>query len=277
LKKKQSLKWSNLAPFQLKKLIFSKQLSDGEITDVETLIAKTSLGEILKDIVGHIRYPLISGPDLVNIVKPCKVAPEDLYVSALEFVNAPDLVTPSGLQYKERVPLDEDEEEGEEGEEGVKKVSWDKKWMHTTCSLEKKDKVINMNTCTCFCTKGNKFAVKINSGATWLMVGFKNKQQKESGNMTSYDYNQGWFIYGGGGLYGHQASGLAYSNNQNLYGTGNIIGCVYDPKKKTINFWFNGKDMGVAFQDINEKEMFPCVAISGTGQLELVDLPKKSK
>jgi hypothetical protein len=53
-------------------------------------------------LVPHIRYPLISGPDLVNVVKPCKVAPEDLYVAALEFVNAPEHITPNGLQYKER-------------------------------------------------------------------------------------------------------------------------------------------------------------------------------
>ena len=66
------------------------------------LSCTTPLSEIVQNLVPYIRYPLISGPDLVNVVKPCKVAPEDLYVAALEYVNAPEHIIPNGLQYKER-------------------------------------------------------------------------------------------------------------------------------------------------------------------------------
>lgn len=83
----------------------------------------TPLKEILKDLVPHIRYPLISGPDLVNIVRPCQVAPEDLYVAALEYVNAPDLFeNPTGTQYKPREEEENEEETDEEG--GGSKFHW---------------------------------------------------------------------------------------------------------------------------------------------------------
>jgi hypothetical protein len=81
----------------------------------------TPLKEIVQDLVPYIRYPLISGPDLVNVVKPCAVAPEDLYVAALEFVNAPELGVHEGWQYRSR---DEEEVEEDSEESGGSKFHW---------------------------------------------------------------------------------------------------------------------------------------------------------
>lgn len=212
--------------------------------------------DVLKNVLPHIRLPLISSETLVTKIKPTKYFSHEDYLRALEYQIAPEEAKTNDICFIER---------------GSPSPTWDPKWIHTNCTLEQKNKIINMTTCTCFCTKANSFKVKIHSGATWIMVGFKNKQQKESGRMDTYDYAQGYFIYGGGGLYGSRGSGSNSYGSVNLYGNGNIIGATYNPSKKQINFWFNGKDLGVAFDKVEEKELYPCVSVSGNGKLEIVD------
>lgn len=216
-----------------------------------------STKEVLKNVLPHIRLPLIEAEIIMTQIGPKQYFSHDDYLKALEFQISPDDVETKGdISYVQR---------------GSPSPTWDPKWIHTQCTLESKNKIINMTTCTCFCTKANAFKVKIHSGATWIMLGFKNKQQKESGRMDTYDYAQGYFIYGGGGLYGSRGAGSNSYGSVNLYGNNNIIGAVYNPTKKQINFWFNGKDLGVAFDNVNEKELYPCVAVSGNGKLEIVD------
>lgn len=54
------------------------------------------LKEILKNIIPHIRFPLISASELLKIVKPEGVVPKNIYLAALEHNAAPHL-TPKEL------------------------------------------------------------------------------------------------------------------------------------------------------------------------------------
>lgn len=51
------------------------------------------------------------------------------------------------------------------------------------------------------------------------------------------------------------------------YGSGDVVGCLIDlgPDKKSISFFKNGKDQGIAFDDIPGDTYFPAVSLYGNG------------
>jgi hypothetical protein len=58
--------------------------------------------EILKDLIVHVRLPLISSESLIKIVKPTNLVPFDSYLEALEYHVAPEEVKAVGIQFQER-------------------------------------------------------------------------------------------------------------------------------------------------------------------------------
>lgn len=212
------------------------------------------LKQVLVNIMPHLRIPMVGGIFLVKKLKPLNIIPQEEYYKALEFMNFGEFmkIDEKDIIYQGR---------------GDMTPNWDPKFCQNTAKIDKKK--ISFSTGTAFMTKANKFKLKIISGATWLMIGFKNANQRQSSTLSSYDYSQGYYMYGGGGLYGSPGQATSYSC-PSVYGNGNIIGCVFDPVKKTISYSFNGKDYGVAYSNVNEKELYPVINISGNGTLEIV-------
>lgn len=217
-------------------------------------VQKKELSEVLKNLLPHIRLAMVGGPFLVKKIRPLNLFPKQDYNKALEFMAFSEFMTI-------------DEKDPQYSGRGDLLPSWDPKFCQNGAKIDKKK--ITFTTGTCFMTKANKYKIKIISGATWLMIGFKTPQQRQSSNLSSYDYSSGYYMYGGGGLYGSPGQATGYSC-PSVYGNGNIIGVTFDPVKKTISYSFNGKDYGVAYSNVNEKELIPVINISGNGVLEIV-------
>jgi hypothetical protein len=195
----------------------------------------TPLSEVLKNLVPHIRYPLISGPDLVNIVKPCQVAPEDLYVAALEFVNAPDLGEHLGIQYKAR------------GSEDSASFVWSftrTESLNMFAYLDVKNKktmkkvgATNWNNCFAFGSQGFKSGVHyweikidVTQGTSGIYFGVTADVQ------TSY-YTSDIVLGCSGGKYQCTGNDL-YAN------AGDVVGCKLDFKAGQVSFYRGGQPTG---------------------------------
>lgn len=50
----------------------------------------SDLKDVLQNIIPNIRYPLLSPEELINIVKPTKLCPPDLYLQALTYYSCPE-------------------------------------------------------------------------------------------------------------------------------------------------------------------------------------------
>lgn len=61
-----------------------------------------TLQEVCSKVLQHIRYPQISGQDLIKVVKPTGLAPVELYLQAIEYHATPNLVNTNSIQFKER-------------------------------------------------------------------------------------------------------------------------------------------------------------------------------
>jgi hypothetical protein len=74
---------------------------------------------------------------------------------------------------------------------------------------------------------------------------------------------------GGGGSFGTQP-------NNTFSHVGQVIGVVYDVKKKTISFHLNGKDCGVAFENVDDEEFHPAIYCGHGGcRIKIHDTPKQ--
>jgi hypothetical protein len=50
------------------------------------------------------------------------------------------------------------------------------------------------------------------------------------------------------------------------YGTGFVVGCLYDLTAATISYFVNGHEIGVAFRNVHEAPLYPTVGLNTTGE-----------
>jgi hypothetical protein len=234
----------------------------------------TPLSEIVKDLVPYIRYPLISGPDLVNVVKPCQVAPEDLYVAALEYVNAPDIGVHVGSQFKARDEVDA-EEEDEEGGSGKWNWVFDRtthlnKFKYSDSKTKTSFTKIgssDWNDCFVFGSKAFKtgivyweLKIDVTSSGSGLYFGVT------ADKSTSY-YTSDLCAGCQGGKYNLTGSDL-YMNQ------GESCGIKLDFKKLTVSFYRNGSPAGITGVLAKGKAYTPVVHSYYTNDKVTVTFPK---
>lgn len=125
--------------------------------------------------------------------------------------------------------------------------------------------------------------IKVLSG-DWIMFGFLNPNEFVTNGLgfdTLDGYNLGYFYYGAGGeLYSLQGQGVVFpdpSHHDVVTYThpGTIVGVYYDVENGQIGYHINGRDVGIAFENVTDKDLHPTIIISGTAQFEIVETPKQ--
>eukprot|EP01080_Neovahlkampfia_damariscottae_P001981 gene1981-1489_t len=225
----------------------------------------TPLTEIVQNLVPYIRYPLMSGPDLVNVVKPCKVAPEDLYIAALEFVNAPEHITPNGLQYKERSG------EGSHFHWSFDRTEQMKQFEYVDKSKKmsfKKLAYSDWTNCFVFGSQTLKsgihyWEIKVDKtqGLDGCYFGVTKDKQ------TSY-YSNDICCGGSGGKYNCQGSDIYASQ-------GDRLGVKLDFKKLKLTFYRNGSPAGITATLSKGQSYTPVIHIYYQNDQYTLDFPKK--
>jgi len=194
----------------------------------------TPLKEIVQNLIPLIRFPLISGPDLVNIVRPCNVVDDIPYLDALEFVNSPDLI-PKNLRdfrYKPR-NLEEDEEGG-----SGKKFGWvGYRTVNQFEITKKKDEfkkigTSSWNDCYIFGDKSFK------SGIQYWEITVK-YTQSGSGVYVGITSNKDTSYYSSDISMGLSGSNYNCSGGNCYVVTGDRIGVRLDFKELKVNFYKN--------------------------------------
>ena len=92
-------------------------------------------------------------------------------------------------------------------------------------------------------------------------------QQRGSFGYRGWDSNN--FFYSHGGLFGggNWAKRVGDGKNGKLFAKGDVVGCGWNQKDKTILFSINGESLGVRYTDVQATKLFPCVTSTQDGKV----------
>jgi hypothetical protein len=206
------------------------------------------------DLMKLIRYPQISVSDLYERCKPTGVIPEEEWIESLEHIALSDELP---KKYQAR------------GSKNSSIYKW---------SNNKKECVVNstgwVGMLGTELKKGKhefhvKFKTLISTGNSWMVIVGVAKPNYPLNTYLGHN-TQGWGYVANGFKNHNSGSGTTYAQT---YVQGDVISVYVDLSKKTIGFKKNGKDLGVAFTNVDGPV---CLAITGTCNFvaELVSSPK---
>ncbi|CAG5098045.1 Oidioi.mRNA.OKI2018_I69.XSR.g15346.t1.cds [Oikopleura dioica] len=102
------------------------------------------------------------------------------------------------------------------------------------------------------------------------LVAYGDESQQLNAQQGGYNRLPGWdqdsFGYHGddGNAFSKSAHGQKYGP---IYGSGDVVGCCINMVNRTIFFTKNGSNLGIVFEDVPDKPMYPTVGLQTPGEL----------
>lgn len=248
-------------------------LSENQKKDIKTLVKdfwklprskeqkqSDEIVQIVKDIVPHIRYPLMSPDALLDFVEPSGVVPEQYLHEAYRFIS---------LQHRPSI-FNSVRTKKRRGEVGKEMIKFNPNACHHEVTLsydllQARKSSNSRNWATCVCSRGVEkgrhfWEFRIDQCQTGhIMIGV-GSENADLNNFHSSTENQNLMYYCWNGRKYH---GMNHSPYGSQCKQKDIVGLLIDMDKKLLEFYKNGISQGIAFtkEDFNQSIYFPIISL----------------
>lgn len=218
------------------------------------------ISNILKDIVPHIRFPLMSPDALYDFVEPTEIVPEQYLHEAYRYIS---------LQHRPLI-FNSQRTKKRRGEVGKEMIKFNPNACHHEVTLsydmlQARKSSNSRNWATCVCNKGVEkgrhfweFRIdQIQTGHIMIGVGSENADLNNFHSSTECK-NLMYYCWNGRKYHGMNHSSYGSQSKQK-----DIVGLLLDMDKKLLEFYKNGISQGIAFtkEDFNQTIYFPIVSL----------------